>query len=48
MPMPTTSTPASTAALAMLNGIGIGSAVTSTTQGNQGNIASSQQLDMAV
>ncbi len=29
-------------------GIGIGSAVTSTTQGNQGNIASSQQLDMAV
>ncbi|GCE64971.1 hypothetical protein OMCYN_00894 [cyanobiont of Ornithocercus magnificus] len=29
-------------------GVGIGSAVTSTTQGNQGNIASSQQLDMAV
>ena len=29
-------------------GIGIGSAVTSTTVGNQGNIASSQQLDMAV
>ena len=29
-------------------GIGVGSAVTSTTQGNQGNIASSQQLDMAV
>lgn len=29
-------------------GIGIGSAVTSTTQGTQGNIASSQQLDMAV
>jgi hypothetical protein len=29
-------------------GIGIGSAVTSTTQGNQGNIASAQQLDMAV
>jgi hypothetical protein len=29
-------------------GIGIGSAVTSTTRGNQGNIASSQQLDMAV
>ncbi len=28
-------------------GIGIGSAVTSTTVGNQGNIASSQQLDMA-
>ena len=29
-------------------GIGIGSAITSTTQGNQGNIASQQQLDMAV
>ena len=29
-------------------GIGIGSAVTSTSVGNQGNIASSQQLDMAV
>ena len=29
-------------------GIGIGSALTSTTQGDQGNIASSQQLDMAV
>jgi len=29
-------------------GIGIGSAVTSTTRGDQGNIASSQQLDMAV
>ena len=29
-------------------GIGIGSAVTSTTGGDQGNIASSQQLDMAV
>ena len=29
-------------------GIGIGSAVTSTTQGGQGNIASQQQLDMAV
>ena len=29
-------------------GIGIGAAVTSTTQGDQGNIASSQQLDMAV
>ena len=29
-------------------GIGIGSAVTNTTQGDQGNIASSQQLDMAV
>ncbi len=29
-------------------GIGIGTAISSTTQGNQGNIASSQQLDMAV
>ncbi|WP_320673579.1 DUF3172 domain-containing protein [Prochlorococcus sp. MIT 1341] len=29
-------------------GIGIGSAITSTTQGGQGNIASQQQLDMAV
>ncbi len=29
-------------------GIGIGSALTSTTQGDQGNIASAQQLDMAV
>jgi hypothetical protein len=29
-------------------GIGIGSAVTSTTTGSQGNIASQQQLDMAV
>ncbi len=29
-------------------GIGIGSLVTSTTQGGQGNIASQQQLDMAV
>ncbi|MGB5133731.1 MAG: DUF3172 domain-containing protein [Prochlorococcaceae cyanobacterium] len=29
-------------------GIGIGTALSSTTQGNQGNIASSQQLDMAV
>jgi hypothetical protein len=29
-------------------GIGIGTAVSSTTAGNQGNIASSQQLDMAV
>ncbi len=43
----------STANLAILAGvlvvgIGIGSAVTSTTRGNQGNIASSQQLDMAV
>ena len=42
-----------TASLAVLAGvlivgIGIGSAVTSTTQGDQGNIASSQQLDMAV
>ncbi len=42
-----------TATLAVLAGvlvvgIGIGSAVTSTTQGDQGNIASSQQLDMAV
>ena len=32
----------------LIVGIGIGSAVTSTTQGDQGNIASSQQLDMAV
>ncbi len=42
-----------TATLAVLAGvlvvgIGIGSAVTSTTRGDQGNIASSQQLDMAV
>jgi hypothetical protein len=29
-------------------GIGIGTGIASTTQGNQGNIASSQQLDMAV
>ncbi len=29
-------------------GVGIGSAITSTTQGGQGNIASQQQLDMAV
>ncbi|WP_254980068.1 DUF3172 domain-containing protein [Cyanobium sp. ATX 6A2] len=29
-------------------GIGIGTALSSTTQGSQGNIASSQQLDMAV
>ena len=29
-------------------GIGIGTAISSTTQGDQGNIASSQQLDMAV
>ncbi|MFM1899503.1 MAG: hypothetical protein RLZZ216_79 [Cyanobacteriota bacterium] len=41
---------ASAAVLAgvLVIGIGIGSAVTSTTQGDQGNIASSQQLDMAV
>jgi hypothetical protein len=32
----------------MVVGIGIGTAISSTTQGNQGNIASSQQLDMAV
>ncbi|BEV35240.1 DUF3172 domain-containing protein [Synechococcus sp. M16CYN] len=32
----------------LIVGIGIGSTVTSTTQGDQGNIASSQQLDMAV
>ena len=32
----------------LIIGIGIGSAVTSTTQGGQGNIASAQQLDMAV
>ena len=32
----------------LIVGIGIGSAVTSTTQGDQGNIASSQQLDMSV
>ena len=43
----------STANLAVLAGvlvvgIGIGSAVTSTTRGDQGNIASSQQPDMAV
>ena len=29
-------------------GVGIGSAITSTSQGGQGNIASQQQLDMAV
>jgi hypothetical protein len=29
-------------------GIGIGTGLSSTTQGDQGNIASSQQLDMAV
>ena len=32
----------------LILGVGIGSAVTSTTQGGQGNIASQQQLDMAV
>ena len=32
----------------LIIGIGIGSAVTSTTQGDQGHIASAQQLDMAV
>tara|TARA_Y100001968_G_scaffold82832_1_gene73940 strand:+ start:174 stop:809 length:636 start_codon:yes stop_codon:yes gene_type:complete len=32
----------------LIVGVGIGSAVTSTTQGGQGNIASQQQLDMAV
>ncbi len=32
----------------LIVGIGIGSTVTSTTQGDQGNIASAQQLDMAV
>ena len=32
----------------LIVGIGIGSAVPRTTQGDQGNIASSQQLDMAV
>ena len=32
----------------LIVGIGIGSAVTSTTQGDQGNIASAQQLDIAV
>ena len=31
-----------------LMGIGVGSAITSTTDGGQGNIASQQQLDMAV
>ena len=31
-----------------LMGIGLGSAITSTTDGGQGNIASQQQLDMAV
>ena len=32
----------------LILGVGIGSAITSTTQGGQGNIASQQQLDMAV
>jgi hypothetical protein len=32
----------------MVVGIGIGTGISSTTQGDQGNIASSQQLDMAV
>ena len=32
----------------MILGVGIGSAITSTTDGGQGNIASQQQLDMAV
>ncbi|MFM2080066.1 MAG: hypothetical protein RLZZ219_748, partial [Cyanobacteriota bacterium] len=32
----------------LIVGIGIGTGLSSTTQGNQGNIASSQQLDMAV
>ena len=32
----------------LIVGVGIGSAITSTTQGGQGNIASQQQLDMAV
>ena len=41
---------ASVAVLAgvMVVGIGIGTGISSTTQGDQGNIASSQQLDMAV
>jgi len=43
-------TPATLAVLAgvLVVGIGIGTGLSSTTQGNQGNIASSQQLDMAV
>ena len=43
-------TPATLAVLAgvLVVGIGIGTAISSTTQGDQGNIASSQQLDMAV
>ncbi|MEY4430748.1 MAG: hypothetical protein RLZZ533_684, partial [Cyanobacteriota bacterium] len=32
----------------LIVGIGIGTGLSSTTQGDQGNIASSQQLDMAV
>ena len=42
--------PASLAVLAgvLVVGIGIGTGISSTTQGDQGNIASSQQLDMAV
>ena len=32
----------------LILGVGIGSAITSTTDGGQGNIASQQQLDMAV
>nr|AUG32309.1 hypothetical protein PLO_312 [Paulinella longichromatophora] len=32
----------------LIVGIGIGTGISSTSQGNQGNIASSQQLDMAV
>jgi len=32
----------------MVVGIGIGTGISSTTQGDQGNIASSQQLDMAI
>jgi hypothetical protein len=42
--------PATLAVLAgvLIVGIGIGTAISSTTQGDQGNIASSQQLDMAV
>ncbi len=35
-------------AIGLVIGTGIGSAVTRTTQGGQGNIASQQQLDMAV
>ncbi|MEB3265292.1 MAG: DUF3172 domain-containing protein [Cyanobacteriota bacterium] len=46
--MPITMASAAVLAGVLVVGIGIGSAVTSTTQGNQGNIASSQQLDMAV